>query len=210
MTRQSRMLLVMGVIAVVAVVVLAVIARQYSRVATPTRSVADVEPQVATPGAFAGKLAPLEVAPGSASTAAGEDVSNEVPEAESAPDEPALSLDDGTVARLRAFVAGRRAIAAFVEEKPDVALSLVDEAEGYQMGREQIQMHNYDMLGLRVSKVKAIEAAGGTEDAYRSIREQYRLWRDGGDVDPDWARAFDAAGSMLEPADLGRYEPLDF
>ena len=78
MSRQARLVLVLVVMAVIAVVALAIVARQYSGVSEPTRSVADLPQHLSnsTLPVLAPDRAP---APASSSTGATESVPRTVP-----------------------------------------------------------------------------------------------------------------------------------
>ena len=202
MSRQARLVLVLVVIAIVAVVALAMVARQYTRFAEPEKSIADLPPHLSNSSM-------PDFGPDGGSAPGGA-----VPEGGADTGAPAVAKSDdddtGIAAQWSAFVAGRDAIRLWVEENPYAARDLTDEATGYELGRDRINMHTFKVLQIRVKRGKAVIDAGLDEDAYVRIREQYRLWKDGGDVDPAWAAWLDADPDRSAAVDLGQYEPLDF
>ena len=214
MSRQARLLLILSVMAIVAVVALAMVARQYSRFSEPTRSVTDVAPR--PPSAAVPDLGPDPAPPAPAPRAAAVESAAPVPVTDREPGgQPmtapeANAVDPPVEAQWPGFVAGRAAIRSWIEENPGPARDLVDEASGYQLGRDRINMHTFKVMQIRIRRGSAAIDAGLDEDAYQRIREQYRLWKDGGAVEPAWKRWFDGAPQRTATVDLGKYEPLDF
>jgi hypothetical protein len=209
MSRQSRILVVVAVMAVVAVVALAIIARQYASVRPPLRSVADVEPSPER-AASSDAGARASETPSQVETIAAPEAAPEAPAPAGTSGEPGTP-DAARLAAFEAFVAGREAVRRFAEENPGVAAELVDEAGGVSPDREQVKMHTFRMMEIRVLRAKAIEPFGLDEDAYKAIRGEFRRWRAGdASVEPGWARVFDADPDRADRADLGDLDPLDF
>ena len=216
MSRQARLVLVLVVMAVIAVVALAIVARQYSGVSEPTRSVADLPPHLSnsTLPVLGPDRAP---APASSSTGATESVPRTVPRpTPSAGDAAAIesvaevAVDPVVATQWPGFVAGRAAVKQWIEDNPTVARDIVDEATGFELGRERISMHTMKVMQIRVTRGRAAIDAGLDEDSYRAVREQYRLWKDGGDADPAWERWYGGDPERASTIDLGKYEVLDF
>jgi len=215
------MLVVIAALAVVGVAALAMIARQYSRVSEPIKSVRDLpaipmEPTPAVP-VVADTDPPAGPGPGGTVDEGSGGSDSPVSSAESVARPPAgtgadaAPVDDATARAFRGFLAGRTAVRTFAEKYPVVADSLVDEAEGYKLGREQIKMHTFRIFELRSDRAKAAATEGIDEDIYRAVRDRYRAWLAGEDVEEPWAKTFaSATAGQRAAADLGKYEPLDF
>ncbi len=212
MSRQARLVLVLVAIAIVAVVALATVARQYSRFAEPTRSIEDLPQHLSNAtmpdfGPDGGARPEDPVVPGEAEAVP---LPVDLAGSETAGDAALADADPEILAQWPGFVAGREAVRLWIDENPGPARDLTDEATGYELGRERINMHTFKVMQIRVKRGKAAIDAGLDEDAYFEVREQYRLWKDGGEADPAWAAWFEGDPERAAAVDLGKYEPLDF
>jgi len=207
------MLVVVAAMAVVAVVALAIVARQYASVRPPLRSVADVEGASSDgkPSEPSSPAGPRSETPSVVESVAEQASAPDAPDPGEPTPEPAAAPSPERRAAFEGFVAGREAVRRFADEYPVVAAELVDEAGGVSPDREQVKMHTFRMMEIRVLRAKAIEPFGLDEDAYKAIRDQFRAWLAGdATVDPEWARVFDAEPDRSKRADLGELDPLDF
>lgn len=168
MTRQSRMIIIIAVMALVGVVVLGFLARKYHE-----------------------KLQP-----------------------EAAQESPVVSRSAETTdldPKIQGFLAGRKAVLAFLDENPPAKDSLCAEIRNDTADRDQVKMYNSVLWNLRVKRNLAASAQGLDEAGYAEVREYYRLWRSGdATLDGAWKAALDAREKDLAEIDMGDCDPLDY
>ena len=195
MTRPSRMLLVVSVMAVASVVVLWMLASRYRRM-EPRRSVHEL--QVAPPdGTLVGTEPNLPPEPGESQTT--------------------VESTDPTVpaelrSRMEAFITVRRGVKSILEEHP-AAKRWVDPDTGKLL--TELDFRNTKLRAQLLGKVKMRQVelfheTGITGEEYGRVREVFRAWVKGGREEKDpLESAFEIRREELESLYLGLMEPFD-
>ncbi len=214
MTRQSRMLLVVGAMALVGVSALAMLANRYSRL-QPTRSVADVQPApaVALPAPTPAQPAEPSPAPAPADAPIPVAEGSVPPAAAPSAARPAAVVPAEPSAEQRAvegFVAARRFVREYLDKNETARRQFELELDGKLETQDRNPMYLAKMAGMKLGRGKVLVETGMTEEQYRGVRDAFRVWHDGGDLEDAALRAaFEERRAELEPLHLGKLEPLD-
>jgi hypothetical protein len=185
LTRQSRTLLLLAVVAVLGLTALAMMAQRYGRIAS--QRVPPAGPAIEAPKALPQPMPAPDLQP---------------------PVEERATSDGLAQRQVQAFLSVREAIQGIMDKHPAAMRSMLAELEG-RTGTGKVKMHPEAILGLRTAKEKALASAGISREVYDRVREAYRARIEGRPA-PD--PALDAALSQraVEAASLGSYERLDF
>ena len=215
MTRQSRMLLVVGMMALIGVSALAMLANRYSRL-EPVKSVEDVVPSRAVPET---RETPAPSPAGGEPTAPGSEASTAGPatgeptasRTAAEPDAPPPAAEPTAAqADVAGFVAARQFVHDFLEKNEEARRQFELELDGKLDTQDRNPMYLAKMASMKLGRGKALVGAGMTEERYRELRDAFRLWHDGGELDdPALRAAFEERRAELEALHLGKLEPLD-
>lgn len=184
------MLLVTAAVAVAGVVTLWIMAQRYQRMAE-MRSLEEIE--------ASSRIVPESSAPTDAAPEAVETVD---------------AVDTVVSERQReidALVTVRAGIREVLDEEPGAKRWIDRDTEKF---RSVLQPHAERdvmriMTRVRLRRLDDCERVGISEEQYMRVRDAYRSWQDGGEVDAELAEAFDSRRSDLEGIGLGLLEPYD-
>lgn len=205
MTRQTRTLVVIVVIALAGVTTLAWMAQRYKTM-VPQKSVRD-----------------LDVAPRPAPVPPPSPVEPEIPPpVEAAPEkqealvkaqataEPAAGADEASARDVELFLEVRRALREVVDASPRAVAQLAkDLDEGVEVDK-RVPLNMAFLQKYRLRRHAKLEELGLSPERYAAIREGYLSWKAGGARgNSGLSAALEARRADLESVDLGPAERFD-
>lgn len=205
MTRQSRTLILVGVVAVVGVAALGWIANRYRQMAPPL-SVADLEePAAPSPLTLEEEEESEEAAAAESSSPAGTAGPTGPEAGEDAPVEPSPT-EDPVVEQVDDFIAIRKTLLRGFEANPALSQRAV-RTDLPRMGKETMAL----LAAVRVKKFGMLGDRDLPPEDYERIRRAFLSWREDEErvEDPSLRAAFEQRREELESADLGPFEDLD-